>query len=203
MRRPVKPFVTEYKAPNRRSSGRNGEDLFSTAGNGEPASRRSSDAGTHGENAYEAAMKAADAIFSPVIDRSREVEDASAPQRNEPSVEAADAPAPARRILRAMDEPPPPEVIDFQEPPRRRGRKPGSKNKPKLVVAEAEAPPDFVEQENDDLEDEDDVTEIATAPSPTFPSVPYRSRNSERFPWVRTKLKPGEQWKRRLPKVCW
>ena len=194
MRRPVKPFVTEYKAPNRRSSGRNGEDLFSTAGNGEPASRRSSDAGTHGENAYDAAMKAADAIFSPVVDRSREVEDASAPQRNEPSVEAADAPAPApaRRILRAMDEPPPPEVIDSQEPTRRRGRKPGSKNKPKFVVAEAEAK---LTQRS--------ARKIATAPSPTFPSVPYRSRNSERFPWVRTKLKPGEQWKRRLPKVCW
>ncbi|MBE7219944.1 MAG: hypothetical protein INR64_15855, partial [Caulobacteraceae bacterium] len=25
----------------------------------------------------------------------------------------------------------------------------------------------------------------------------------DKYAWVRTKLKPGQQWKRRLPKVAW
>ncbi len=175
MRRPVKPFVTEYKASNRRLGGRSGEDLFTVPGSGEPAPRRSSDAAAHGENAYEAAMKAADAIFSPAADRSREVADAPASARGEPPVEGADAPAAAGRILRAIEEPPPPEVAEFEEPPRRRGRKPGSKNKPKFVAAAPAAPrPAPFQQDSDSLElEEDEGEEVAAlSPPPVRASVP-------------------------------
>lgn len=34
-------------------------------------------------------------------------------------------------------------------------------------------------------------------------SAEQGKRRRERFPWIRTKLRPGEQWKRRLPKVAW
>jgi hypothetical protein len=54
------------------------------------------------------------------------------------------------------------------------------------------------------------------APRPTPPHVPTPTHvpvasadpsaipaRAEPYGWIRTKLAPGERWKRRLPKVCW
>ena len=63
-----------------------------------------------------------------------------------PTAEATQAKAsagePAGRILPSLIEPPPPEVEPDDPQPRRRGRKPGSKNKPKVPAPQLrEAPP--------------------------------------------------------------
>ena len=56
-----------------------------------------------------------------------------------PAREAASG-KPAGRILNSLIEPPPPVIEDVPERPRR-GRKPGSKNKPKLPLIAQAAPP--------------------------------------------------------------
>ena len=56
---------------------------------------------------------------------------------------------------------------------------------------------------------------VAVLPEPSMPSpvaapalqMPAinttAGKQRDRFAWVRTKLRPGEKWKRRLPKVAW
>ena len=199
MRRPVKPFVTEYKATNRRPGARGGgDDLFGHQA-GEHAARET---GAREESAYEAAMKAADALFSPAADRDSPKQ--SVLPANETML--ADGSVPSGRILQAIEAArAEPDDAESEEAPRKRGRKPGSKNRPKPVTAapahEALA---LASNTSPDVHAaEVGSAEAATASVPARASVPYRPRSTDRFPWVRTKLKPGENWKRRLPKVCW
>lgn len=231
MRRPVKPFVTEYKGPNRRPGhpagpvARQGEEFsYATAAN-EAFSRSAVDAPRHNpEDAYEAALRAADALFSPAAAKP------AAPAAHNPHVgslvaDRADPPTEAAtsehagpgnggRILRAIDEPPAPDLaaLEAEHAPKRRGRKPGSKNKLKAPVFEDDAPrsptrpsasvppPVF---RDEDFDAARPVAAAAPRTSTKASATTYRARDDARFAWVRTKLKPGEEWKRRLPKVCW
>ncbi|WP_158807090.1 hypothetical protein [Beijerinckia sp. L45] len=230
MRRPVKPFVTEYKGPIRRPGQAAGsaqrlqseEFSYATAAN-EVFSRSGGDMPRHNpEDAYEAALRAADALFSPA-EKAPEpklsaprFESTAMADHDQPDIESGDAPGSGGRILRAIDETPAPGLaeLEAEREPKRRGRKPGSKNKPKAPVfiddvprapvqarpAPSTPPPVFRDA---DFDAPRPAPEATPRPATTTPSSTYRSRDEERFAWVRTKLKPGEEWKRRLPKVCW
>lgn len=262
MRRPVKPFVTEYKGsarrgkdnrpeadvedskpaePARRAAGRGASGRAAGEGRGALPPRGLFHGGEEGApiDSYEAAMRAADALFSPK-DKVDHGEPASngrasgrrgaAPAAPDTQVEAsAEAPAdtaeakgaaeqksateqkspaePKGRVLRALDEPEP-EIVDPlpELAPKRRGRKPGSLNKRKPEVTDgarrrlAETVPEPSPEE--DEEEPAEVAAAVVAPPRRAPAVPA-TRTRDRFPWVRTKLRPGEKWKRRLPKVAW
>jgi hypothetical protein len=175
MRRPVKPFVTEYKGNARRPASSAGlslklEDEAPSSPSRPAASRsegsRTSEGARHAENqrfngasqpedSYEAALRAADALFSNAPARAAEEPsavgglsdkrrlDTNADGR-QASSEAAVAPGgpTGGRILRVIDEAPPQVLVDLEieRTPKRRGRKPGSKNKPKLAPSFAEEP---------------------------------------------------------------
>ena len=250
MRRPVKPFVTEYRGPNRRQAPQaglslKGEDETTAS----PArfldtprqvdGHRFNAASQPSEDSYEAALRAADALFSGAPAKSSSPTDdaaasgwahssASADTMPHPFSDATEQPFPSRppsfsderapaptggRILRAIDEEPSPDLarLETETAPKRRGRKPGSKNKPKVALTVELAIVTFAPPEA-----------ARPAPAPSRPSAPPAAMppamplhpqptpaiaaskaRAEPFAWVRTKLKPGEQWKRRLPKVAW
>jgi len=245
MRRPVKPFVTEYKGPNRRppqqataSSRRTYEDHATAPLVNESFSRGGPDHTHAMDDSYEAAMRAADALFAPnankpasssaAPDSATAIDDASHDGASGASLRGG-------RILRVLDEPPVYDLAELEEEraPKRRGRKPGSKNKPKSGIA---APSKVHRVQTAEPFDWDASFPAASMPkaaplSPAYQKSPARShvaapaesteaapraarrvqapssdfaaRNETRFAWVRTKLAPGEQWKRRVPKVCW
>ena len=245
MRRPLKPFVTEYKGTNRRP--KDGAGVFGaepdpaiaeaptrkTTKSAEPRTaspkaatstrrgeaQRSTDTprynGAPAEDSYEAAMRAADALFSgaPPREASPQVEavhahDVFSKQESMPQP-GAETPSGSGRILRVLDEAPDPAILamEAERTPKRRGRKPGSKNKPKSLpdghsFAPTAAPPEPARAVAGSS-DHGDTPPGRSLPSAVvyFPAMP--SRSGERFAWVRTKLKPGEAWKRRLPKVIW
>jgi RNA binding Region len=232
MRRPVKPFVTEYRGGSRRPSGHGsgpGMDLFKSEPNHAVASQPSlswappapSAPSEPQEDGYEAALRAADALLS----GKRAAPAAPAPvpalstEQPAPPAPAGESvqpfPPTSGRILRAIDEPPSPEMLELQRleaehASKKRGRKPGSKNKPKVAALVSEP-----------IEDEEEP--VAPPPPAAAPVVPVVSvaaalaaraiataprkvqaaAPNERYAWVRTRLKPGQQWKRRLPKVAW
>jgi hypothetical protein len=224
MRRPVKPFVTEYKASNRRSlSAPNEQSFFDN----DQASAKSFDALTRSEpeDSHGAAMRAADALFSipsaakassddPAIVEARLEKPGTPPEKN------------GGRILRVLDEEPIAvfTALEVEHAPKRRGRKPGSKNKPKVIASGATSAP--AEPDSGPLAANEaavalphrpvrgpvtpairKVAALAAAsapPSPQTASPAPTTRQVKRFTWVRDRLKPGEGWKRRrLPKVCW
>lgn len=230
MRRPVKPFVTEYKGPNRRPGHpagavqRQSDEFFFATFPAEVSARPAADAARHNpEDAYEAALRAADALFSPTEKAPTAAEsiartDPTAEDQPSLAGESPDHAAPGHggRILRAIDEPPVPGLaeLEAERAPKRRGRKPGSKNKPKAPVFLDDAPrvapprpageiPTFAFLDLDvDAPRSSPAATVARAQAAPEGAT-YRARNDKRFSWVRTKLKPGEEWKRRLPKVCW
>jgi hypothetical protein len=72
----------------------------------------------------------------------------------------------------------------------RRGRPRGSKNKVQRTRAAV------------------DLSEFFQTPETPAPlvlvAVPYKRRPREqRFGWIKKKLRRGERWKRRLPKILW
>jgi hypothetical protein len=221
MRRPLKPFVTEYKASNRRNPVAVGEQgVFET----ERQAPKPFDfmLKAEPEESYDAAMRAADALFS--IPAANKAADQVEPVFNGGS--PADSAPPEKnggRILRVLDEEPSPEYValEVERAPKRRGRKPGSKNKPKMLVSGLSEP---LEKDAPVWHLPNQVAPVSIRPAvpaarkipaivanaalanaiPTDP-VPETPRTSKRFPWVRDKkLKPGEDWKRRrLPRICW
>lgn len=250
MRRPLKPFITEYKASNRRGHAPSGDAVVAER---QPAAERvftserdrfatkafESPNRAEPEDSYEAAMRAADALFAPrpaeqgqtAPTAPLDVEKVFAPkpQTAHPASVEADAPkserapAPERggRILPALNEPPLSQFAALEEAhaPKRRGRKPGSKNKPRPVAPQQLS---FA----DDVPAEVESVAAQARPDLAAPAVkrPRRTRAARpleaseaylearipapvsrlRFSWLdRKKLKPGEFWKRRLPKVCW
>jgi hypothetical protein len=251
MRRPVKPFVTEYKGPNRRpplqtaaSSRRTFEDHGMALPLNESFSRSGPDHGYGADDSYEAALRAADALFSPNANKSH----SESPLPETPAASdlasqesASGVPPRGGRILRVLDEEPVSALADLEEDraPKRRGRKPGSKNKPKIEAdshtpAHSHTPARDAGRVDEPFEWTSSFPAAAVpqavpafkaatgvsripAPSTEIPatapvrvaqrvkaaSSDYAARNEARFAWVRTKLAPGEQWKRRLPKVCW
>ncbi|MGD0634046.1 MAG: hypothetical protein ABSA13_07190 [Beijerinckiaceae bacterium] len=245
MRRPVKPFVTEYKGPSRRppqqaaaSSRRTYEDHATAPLVNESFSRGGLDHAHAVDDSYEAAMRAADALFSP---NGHKPQSGASSSENPAVFDAAshdltnEVSPRGGRILRVLDEPPVPGLAELEEEraPKRRGRKPGSKNRPKPGIADSSAirggkaaePFDWGSSFPAALTSKaaqaspayqasparSRVTAPAETPAGPHRAVPrvqaaasdYAARNETRFAWVRTKLAPGEQWKRRLPKVCW
>ena len=224
MRRPVRPFVTEYRGGTRRPSGQGHGpeiDLFkSEAGKSEPgaggpvswAPPTAPSQPEPPEDGYEAALRAADALFA-----------GSRAAQHTPDDEAS-KPGSSGRVLRVLDEAPSPEMmrLEAEFAPKKRGRKPGSKNKPKLAALAAEAPvapPTAMASEAPALPAVTSLaavlTDAALARKPVTAAVIAASARKpataalaagprgERYAWVRTRLKPGQQWKRRLPKVAW
>lgn len=239
MRRPLKPFVTEYKGSSRRqkegsvSTPRNepdGDNPWATRVR--PIEPSSFGQVSSADDSYEAAMRAADALFSGSQPQKAAPPPAPVPEEQPsfaeyaPRVQVTEerqvtqeqvAPTPggserSGRILRVIDEPPlqPFAQLEAERAPKRRGRKPGSKNKPKpgLAVVPALAADDVRPRA---------ATPQSVPPTPymrSAPSVPRVAVEDARSPasapgsrtpfsWVRKRLGPGEQWKRRLPKVIW
>lgn len=275
MRRPLKPFITEYKASNRRAHAPSGdaavierqpaqERVFSSerasssdhvfSGERDRFATKAFDSSSRQEphDSYEAALRAADALFAPrpASEQSRapipaapDADKVFAPKAVPPqakslpadtlktapaearvldeTVERPSAPEKGGRILPALDETPLPQFAALEEAhtPKRRGRKPGSKNKPRVTSGEQLS---FI--------DRTPVAEVvatparAESPAAAPQRVTPRSRQTRRplessetwiearvptpmsrlrFSWLDRKLKPGEFWKRRLPKVCW
>ncbi len=201
------------------------------------------------DTSYEAALRAADALFAaPPRGRSNAAAPVPQPDPWTPRSEArppdlADvdagttmteaaelAPAADKlatspgRILQAIE--PQAEdrfaALEAERAPKRRGRKPGSKNKPKSligddwpttargVVADASpislavpepAPPVVValERPGDVIGLDEDVSVFTDDAEAT----PHGRARPDRFGWKRSELRPGERWKRRLPKAAW
>ena len=239
MRRQVKPFVTEYRGSVRRTRDVNGAGDLQTEMQA-PRSRTFAEAerAFHAEapdDSYEAALRAADALFAasapePVDRRDPAIRSVSDTSVGEVSFVETPPPAPATpidheptvspgRILQAIE----PAVedrfaaLEAERAPKRRGRKPGSKNKPKIFVgddwAAAETstlgnvralhaflppPPSSVAKldkatdlGNREPADSDEVADDA---------LPRPRGRTDKFGWKRAGLRPGERWKRRLPK---
>lgn len=127
--------------------------------------------------------------------------------------------APERRILQSLEEEPP-KFENYQplaEEPKKRGRKPGSKNKPKEIVAEgpkkrgrkpgSKNKPKTTEPVLSTaawaLMDDEDVAEtaapLAIAP-PRAVTATHALRRAGRIP--RAELPPGQRWKARLPRFA-
>ena len=178
---------------------------------GEPEPRTSSQAAS--------ASHAASAFRIPAGDAAGEV--FSDEEAGESCEHAASAP---RRILQAIE--PPAEdrfaALEAERAPKRRGRKPGSKNKPKIVASDdwsipnerpaavtmpalAAAPSPVIEAMSFFSEPEPDEVD---APLSTIDAgddeapLPRPRGRTEKFNWKREGLRPGERWKRRLPKAA-
>jgi hypothetical protein len=173
------------------------------------------------DDSYDAAMRAADAFFS--IPSSEDQADSRAARISDDApldpVERAPA-TPEKaggRILRVLDEAPPQEysALEAEHAPKRRGRKPGSRNKPKRQDDATAAPPDIERPSISTRPKTAPITVPSVAALPPRLSVaatPARAieeearavRDQRRFPWISDRLKPGEDWKRRrLPRICW
>ena len=263
MRRQVRPFVTEY-----RGNARRGKDLHSPGDllseSQAPRSRSYAEAeklfqSETSEDSYEAALRAADALFdasprsieptrSPMAastSEPRRVMPASSPFRMPPdeatneifagddagaTTEALESNAAVspRRILQAIE--PPVEnrfaALEAEHAPKRRGRKPGSKNKPKIVVGDdweaprpasatvlplpAAAPVTRVtEREPMSISMEPEPDAIVDAVNglnavDDDQAMPQPRGRNDKFGWRRgAGLRPGERWKRRLPTAAW
>ena len=125
-----------------------------------------------------------------------------------PQSAADPAPTGMGRILRVLDEEPDPALLamEAERTPKRRGRKPGSKNKPKIADTYSAPAIDAMPERIYAFESRHDHGGATTQRPPAAKIIffpPVASRGGERFAWVRTKLRPGQAWKRRLPKVIW
>ena len=131
----------------------------------------------------------------------REVQEAPQPDYFTPHMPAPEpepapeqAPQPPRRVLQDLSEPtndPLAERLqELESRLARRGRPRGSKNK----VTRSRAPADLSE-----------FFETPETPTPVLlVAVPFTRRPREqRFGWIKKKLRRGERWKRRLPKILW
>ena len=248
MRRPVKPFVTEYKGNARRQASTTApsfmseDDVPAAAAQQKTfrqerarvAENRSTVSMLPSGDSYEAALRAADALFSggstgsqaalagdrvaPILGDKFSDETASARAPHAP--EAAAANPGGGRILRVIDEAPVGGPSDPEaETPKRRGRKPGSKNKPKIVsivigaLPVTRPPPERTARRaaskasKNRLPSEPAFAAVQAvsllAPMPVTRPIAAQRPRVEPYAWVRVTLKPGERWKRRLPKVVW
>lgn len=243
MRRQVKPFVTEYRGAIRRGKDQP-EELHSevqTSRNRSYAEAEKLFQSEPSEDSYEAALRAADALFDPsarnsikphhegVVSGGRhepvrhstspldELSDGTAKQGFAVGTVPSEASAPSptvgpRRILQALETPVEDKfaALEAERAPKRRGRKPGSKNKIKEVGDDWQTPAIVkrsfaavatvgVDQPLISAEPADGGS-IAALGNEEPLSHP-RGRNN-RFGWKRAGLRPGERWKRRLPKTA-
>jgi hypothetical protein len=188
MGHPLKPFVVEHRQPNRRhKQSPRVSDVFG------PSTSPARTSQVNDSN--EAVMRAADAVFGkapPAV--------AAVPDAAESALEANPAKpgdkAQTGRILPALDEantlydPLALRLAEAEKTGSRRGRKPGSKNKPKISTVVPVQP--MVP-----------VAPIVTEPEVSFLSVSSAPRFRQPFAWIKKEIALGEHWKRRLPKICW
>lgn len=257
MRRQVKPFVTEYRGTARRqkdqpSASEQPLDTQATRPRPVPDAQRVF-APDKVDTSYEAALRAADALFAPsprsmatpaaVVRVDAQASNPTPAEPAAPEVDAAfggaagerstrestndgqDKGAQQGRILQAI-EPPDSDrfaALEAERAPKRRGRKPGSKNKPKTngaddwaanmrvappqsvaepIAAATSAPAAFADAVDEDEVGYDAAVQTNVLPVTDLPISSARVRN-ERFGWKRSGLRPGERWKRRLPKAAW
>ena len=208
MRRQMKPFVTEYRGSNRRGkesvAGRTErEPPWNGDAPPDPFRAKQDDAG---EDGYDAALRAADALFSPKPAASGAPRGAlQEPGSLYDHVDGEGASAarlPERRILQAIEEPVVAALRESPAPAKRRGRKPGSKNKPKVALPVTPISADSAMRPPPVARAAIVVAQDAASPA-RLARRPKATARRDAFGWVRTKLKPGENWKRRLPRVVW
>lgn len=193
MRRPLRPFTVETKKGARRAD-KPSQPVQAPSPFLEPEPvterRRSSPQ-----------MKAAQALF----------------EKPEPARALPGVPEAGARILRSLIEPPPPPLIfdDIADEPKRRGRKPGSKNKPRDVSLSPKTlarPESFAspkhrskfaafmvdgEAEQPEAPRAQPAPQLATLQQPAdLTSLRRNGRLS------RDQLPRGERWKARLPRYA-
>lgn len=202
MRRTVRPFVKEFKNRSSKSSTRQpapaAEDRepkpsFFDLGDVAPRQNVAPRHNGH-DDGYEAALKAADAIFGKKAD-------APPPIIHPALAEHAQPPAPAGRVLPSLIETE--ETVTARREPVKKARKPRA---PRPEEAEKPAtparrgrPPRQPKIEEPSRPVERPAVKVAAQP-PKLSTPPRRTRRSIQLRWVlQTELKAGEKWKRRLP----
>jgi hypothetical protein len=193
MRRIVRPFIKEFKAPSSKSAPRTRPVRNDGNGHAQPSSPAPS-AGesqrSRHEDSYKAALEAADAVFGR--------KDSGVSVRSEIAAPIA----PKGRVLPSLIEQEDALTIRLKAAAEKthRGRKPGKtktaaptlRKKPALLPR-SKAARDFV------------IEQFATssAPEKEIVSASSRKRRSIRERWVlKTELMAGEKWKRRLRKAA-
>lgn len=115
------------------------------------------------------------------------------PSRDALAPQSAPEQVPPRRVLQDLSEPANDPLAErlqqLESRLARRGRPLGSRNK---LGRKASAGPA-------------ELFETRQAPAPVaFVPIPFKRRpRDQRFGWIKKKLRPGERWKRRLPKILW
>ena len=186
MRRPIRPFTVETKKGARRADKTEAAPTPFLELEPEPIAERKRSTPQ---------MKAAQALF-----------DKPAPTPAQPG-----APEAGARILRSLIEPPPvlPVFDDFPDEPMRRGRKPGSKNKPREVALVSARKPELPLWLDCTANGDAGEQEAATAPEPSRESsailtaAPLELTSLLRKGRIeRDQMPRGERWKARLPRFA-
>ena len=208
MRQPLKPFSVEVRHSARRKpvpTASQPRDLLTSLG---PSK----------DDAYDAALKAADALFGQSAAMEQHAADAAsvAIEESDPTTPISaqpSSPRPPGRILQAIEAAPDPVMALEAEkaPAARRGRPPGSKNKVQRPAAASKRGAkdgrlEVVPKAADALitalfgrSDEADPPPVVSRAPILLPDDGERLR----FSWIRKELQPGERWKRRMSRVCW
>mgnify|MGYP006915176979 CR=1 FL=1 len=191
-RRPIPPFITEFKKPTSRSSAsRPPREGVAAAIKPKPAfldPKKFLEDRSDNDDGLEAAMRAADALFSASV----------------PAAHKIDTPAPPTttgRILPSLIDPEDELTVRLREAEtkRRRGRKPKADAPSSTAKSERPAPRPRIKPA---------APSAAPSPAPIDAERQILSRNPRvRRPiqerWVfKTELKPGERWKRRLHRAA-
>lgn len=206
MRRTVRPFIREFKKSSSKSPTRQptpqGDEREA-----KPLLFDFPDAAVRHDkhdDGYEAALKAADAVFGKKI-----VE--PAPPAPASAIESAPPPS-AGRVLPSLIETPetpagPRETVKQARKPRARRTEEAEKaEKPVAPARRRGRPPRQPKSEPPSVPVERPAAKIAAdkiAAEAPKTSAPRRTRRPIQLRWVlRTELKAGEKWKRRLPKAA-
>ena len=191
-RRPVPPFVTEFKRRSSRSSasrparGGGSADNDSKPSFLDPA--KFLEGRSQNDGGQDAAKRAADAVFS---------SNGAATSR----VETPAPPAPTGRVLPSLIEPEDELTVRLREADtkRHRGRKPKKSAPPSLGPSQRPA-------RRPKIKSTAPPSAPLTAPADSerqILSISPRGRRSIQRRWVlKTELKPGEKWKRRLHRAA-
>ncbi len=226
MRHPVRPFITAYKGRSAKSAGKSLAAMAASVEEPKPKPKPApllfeepGSAPASQDEAYLAALRAADALFGRLGGAP------AAAQQSGSGVPAPASPSPVGRILPSLLEEPRPPIRIEEEPVRRRGRKkrdaeaidhvPAAppearrpRGRPRAVKAEREPAaieaPDFAAAREPAPSEEIAALVVGlAAPAAFAPSEESggerRARRILQQRWVlKTELRPGEKWKRRL-----
>ncbi len=189
MRRPVRPFTVEHKKSSRAAPAQEPPVVEMPSPPPEPVRPKPTEGGR---------WAAAEALFSI------------------PAPGAAGTPDYAStagvtgRILPSLDEPQAPVFVFEDEAPKRRGRKPGSRNKAPKIERERQGPQtvdnvvrnvfEFWAREDAgaELVDRESPAVVAPTPVAVLPSLELRRRGR----LAREELPRGQRWKARLPRFA-